>query len=64
MDNSINYQTKLFVIRLAIIRTNNGYKPFSNHAYKLEWESPDKLTIRYVFDYMQPDHYEKISVSY
>jgi len=56
--------SKFFMIHLVDIRTNNGYKPFSNHTYKLEWDSPDKLTILYVSDYMQPDNYEKISVSY
>ncbi|MEK4221646.1 hypothetical protein N1I86_06195 [Bacillus sp. FSL W8-0116] len=57
----------LFLTYLADIHTDDGYKPFSNGAYKLIWISDDRLIIHYAFDYMDEnnyDNYRKISVQY
>lgn len=56
--------SKLFMIHLADINTDDGFKPFTNKAFKLEWEEPNKLFIHYAFDYMEPDKYQKISITY
>lgn len=55
----------LYMIFLTDIRTDDGYKPFSDGAYKLEWVSSEKLIIHYAFDYMDKnifDDYREISI--
>ncbi|PLR75283.1 hypothetical protein CU633_21910 [Bacillus sp. V3-13] len=57
----------LFMTHITDIHTDDGYKPFSNGAFKLEWISSDRLIIHYAFDYMDEniyDDYRKVSVQY
>lgn len=54
----------LFITYVTNVRTDDGYKPFSNDAYHLEWKEPNKLLIQYVFDYMKPNNYEEVSIIY
>lgn len=54
----------LFMTKLAIIRTDDGYKPISEGAYRLEWKEQNKLTINYAFDYTAPNEYRKMNIEY
>lgn len=39
--------------RRAAITTNNGYDPFKDGQYSVEW-ADNSATISYVYDYMDP----------
>ncbi|TKC19622.1 hypothetical protein [Robertmurraya kyonggiensis] len=54
----------LFMTELAVIRTDDGYKPISKGAYRLEWKEQNKLIINYAFDYMAPNEYRKMNIEY
>ncbi|ALC83511.1 MULTISPECIES: hypothetical protein [Bacillus] len=54
----------LFMTHLTNIRTDDGYKPFLNGAYQLEWKEPNELLIKYVFDYMEPNNFQEVTVTY
>jgi hypothetical protein len=45
----------------AAISTNNGYDPFKDGQYSVEW-SGNSATISYVFDYMDPDERRQVTV--
>ncbi|WP_047980680.1 hypothetical protein [Ornithinibacillus contaminans] len=52
-----------YMTYLTDIKTDDGYKPFSEGAYKLEWEEPN-LIIHYRFDYMSDSLSKEISIKY
>ncbi|MGD7043073.1 hypothetical protein [Jeotgalibacillus proteolyticus] len=54
----------LYMTYLTDIETDNGYKPFSNGSYKLEWEEPNRLTIQYRFDNISDSLSKDISINY
>lgn len=57
--------TNLFMTHLTTIRTDDGFKPFSNEAYQLEWENTNELIIKYGLAYESlPKEYSKIKVNY
>lgn len=57
--------TRLFMKHLANTRTDDGYKPFSEGAYRLKWNEPNELVIKYAFNYMTPDDYsQEVTVKY
>ncbi|PLR70674.1 hypothetical protein [Bacillus sp. UMB0728] len=56
--------SRLFMTYLTSINTDDGYKPFSDSAYKLEWEEPNQLIIHYKFDSTLDSLSEKVSTRY
>lgn len=54
----------LFMTKLAVIRTDDGYKPISEGAYRLVWREQNKLIINYAFDYTAPNEYRKMNIEY
>ncbi|MBK3497077.1 hypothetical protein JFL43_19995 [Viridibacillus sp. YIM B01967] len=56
--------TGLFMTHLTDIRTDDGFKPFSDGAYQLEWKKTNELLVKYVFDYMSPENYHEVTVTY
>lgn len=56
--------SRLYMTYLTSINTDDGYKPFSDSAYKLEWEEPNQLIIHYKFDYMSDSLSKEISTKY
>lgn len=48
----------LYMTFITTIRTDDGYKPFKDGGYKLEWISSDELVIHYAYDYMDKNNYE------
>lgn len=50
-----------FLSRRAAISTDDGYDPFKDGQYSVEW-SGNSATIRYVFDYMDPDERRQVTV--
>lgn len=57
--------TRLFMRHLVNIGTDDGYDPFSEGAYQLKWNEPNKLVIRYAFDYMTPNDYsQEVTIIY
>ncbi|MGD6843538.1 hypothetical protein ACQCVH_13580 [Bacillus infantis] len=56
--------SKLFMTYLTSINTDDGYKPFSDSAYKLEWEEPNQLIIHYKFDSTLDSLSKKVSTRY
>ncbi|MGY4795505.1 hypothetical protein ACVNNN_10900 [Lysinibacillus fusiformis] len=53
-------KTGLFMKYLANVHTDDGYRPFSEGAYQLNWKEPNTLVIRHAFDYMSPNSYTQI----
>jgi hypothetical protein len=49
---------------LTDIRTDDGFKPFSDGAYQLEWKKTNELLVKYVFYYMSPENYHEVTVTY
>ncbi|MCA1042022.1 hypothetical protein LCM00_21220 [Bacillus infantis] len=56
--------SRLYMTYLTSINTDDGYKPFSDSAYKLEWEEPNQLIIHYKFDSTLDSLSEKVSTRY
>jgi hypothetical protein len=56
--------SRLYMTYLTDINTDDGYKPFSEGAYKLEWEEPNQLIIHYKFDYMLDSLSKEISTKF
>ncbi|KML42153.1 hypothetical protein LIS77_24225 [Cytobacillus firmus] len=56
--------SRLYMTYLTSINTDDGYKPFSDSAYKLEWEEPNQLIIYFKFDYMSDSLSKEISTKY
>ncbi|WP_079478909.1 hypothetical protein [Halobacillus salinus] len=54
----------LYMTYLTDFDTDDGYKPFSEGAYELEWREPDQLIIRYKFDYMSGSLDKEVSIDY
>jgi len=54
----------LYMTYLTDIKTDDGYKPFSEGAYKFEWEEPNRLIIHYMFDYMSGSLSKEILTKY
>lgn len=57
-------ESKMYMVHLANSQTNNGYKPFSEGAYKLEWKEANRLVVHYQFDYMHNVLNRKIETHY
>ncbi|WP_054860774.1 hypothetical protein [Gracilibacillus sp. JCM 18860] len=53
----------LFKVHKANIRTNNGYKTFTNDTYSLEWKEPNTLIISYKI-YYADNVRDEISIKY
>ncbi|WP_080846281.1 hypothetical protein [Cytobacillus gottheilii] len=56
--------SRLYMTYLTSINTDDGYKAFSDSAYKLEWEEPNQLIIHYKFDSTLDSLSEKVSTRY
>ncbi|MBT2681954.1 hypothetical protein J7E38_23620 [Bacillus sp. ISL-35] len=56
--------SRLYMTYLNSISTDDGYRPFSDGAYKLEWEEPNQLIIHYKFDPMSDSLNKEISIKY
>ncbi|MCS0824805.1 hypothetical protein NX029_12555 [Cytobacillus firmus] len=56
--------SRLYMTYLTSISTDDGYRPFSDGAYKLEWEEPNQLIIHYKFDDMSDSLSKEISTKY
>lgn len=56
--------SRLYMTFLTSINTDDGYKPFTDGAYKLEWEEPNQMIIHYKFDSTLDSLSEKVSTRY
>lgn len=58
----------LFIKHLADIRTDDGYKPFDQGTYLVEWKCGNKFTVKYAMDAIDSlqntDYYKEITVTY
>lgn len=49
----------IYMNHITDFETDDGYKPFADGAYELEWNSPNELIIYYAFGYTSKDELDK-----
>lgn len=54
----------LFMTELGKVRTDDGYQPFSEGAFKLKWEKQNQLLVQYAFTYSVQDRYKELLLEY
>ncbi|GAQ17872.1 hypothetical protein OPHB3_1809 [Oceanobacillus picturae] len=56
-------ESGLYMTFITTLRTDDGYQPFANDAYKIDWLSSEQFVIHYAFDVSSEEMDKEVTIS-